>query len=190
MKNSPIPGKFPLLLFSLIFFCSLSEAMEIRPIESHQIEQARDIIINAALEFEIMECAGKDELTKILAASGELDDLDHIPEVYTLNRGVFMVMLNGTQVIGMGAIQYFDTDTCELRRVFFAPEYRGQGLGSRMATKLLQIAQELGYKKIRLTLYSPKQTAALRLYKKLGFYVIPAYNNNPKIKLSMERILP
>ena len=111
--------------------------------------------------------------------------------LYTLNKGVFLVMLDGTKVIGMGALQYFNAEICELRRMFFRPEYRGRGLGSKMVTRLLQIAGEFGYKKIRLTVYNPsKQVAAVGLYKKFAFCEIAAYNDNPKVKLSIEKLLP
>ncbi len=77
-------------------------------------------------------------------------------------------MLKDDQVMGTGAIKYLDNEICELRRLFFAREYRGLDFGSKMLTNLVQCAKKLGYKKMRLDVYNPeKQIAAVNLFKNL-----------------------
>lgn len=162
-----------------------STTMEIHPIEKHQVEAVRTIIIDAVLELNIIPNLNKIELL----ATGELDDLDHIESVYTHKRGVFLVITENGTVIGMGALKYFDEQTCELRRMFFKKEYRGKGLGSHMLAILLEHAKKLRYTKIRLDVYNPStQGSAIKLYKKFGFYEIEAYKAC-RAKLFMEKTL-
>jgi putative acetyltransferase len=57
-------------------------------------------------------------------------------------------------------------------------DYRGRGLGTKMTQMLLDFAQKTGYKKVRLDLLDEqKQIQALKLYKRLGFYLIERYND-------------
>lgn len=98
-------------------------------------------------------------------------------------------MIKNNKVIGMGAIKRLDPEVCELKRMFFAHEYRRQGLGSKMLASLLKHAKELQYKRMRLDLYNPvTQIGAVNLYKKFGFYEIEAYKKS-RANLFMEKVL-
>lgn len=163
--------------------------IKIEPIAQEHIQAARDIILDNAFEFQLIASKTRQEAEKILDSRNELDDLNNVQKIYFNNRGVFLVMLNGPKVIGMGAVKYLDDEICELRRMFFAKEYQGLGLGRLMAQTLIDRAKELGYKKMRLWVYNPEtQVAAASLYRKLGFYEIPPYLTC-KGKLFMEKIL-
>ena len=73
--------------------------------------------------------------------------------------------------------------------MFFAPEYRGQGMGSQLVQSLLGYARSLGYRKIQLNIWNPiTQERAIHFYKKFGFYETDSY----KIcegKIFMEKII-
>ncbi len=63
--------------------------------------------------------------------------------------------------------------------MWFFKEYRGRGLGKKMAQMLLDFAQKAGYKKVRLdTASQEKQFQAIEFYKRLGFYFIERYNES------------
>jgi putative acetyltransferase len=163
--------------------------IKIEPIQQEHINDAREIILNNAFEYQLITSKTRAEAQEVLNSRNELSDLDNVQEVYFNNRGVFLVMLNGPKVIGMGGVKYFDNEICELRRMFFAKEYQGLGLGKLMAQTLIDKAKELGYKKMRLWVYNPEtQVAAGALYRKLGFYEIPPYVVC-KGKLFMEKTL-
>ncbi len=148
----------------------------IQPIQLQHVAAVKNIILQACVELQVLPCKTVQEVDAICRAMGELDDLDHVEEVYTKNRGAFLVALDNDAVAGSGAIKKLTDITCELKRMFFAPEYRGKGLGLQMISELISQAKQLGYKHIQLNVYNPSnQQAAVALYKKFGFYEILPY---------------
>ncbi|MCK7480797.1 MAG: GNAT family N-acetyltransferase [Candidatus Moduliflexus flocculans] len=83
------------------------------------------------------------------------------------------------RIIGDGAIRYLEEGVCELKRMWLLSEYHGQGLGFRMMQELFKIARNMGYKVIRLETDRVVQTRAVNFYRKLGFYEIPCFGDDP-----------
>jgi putative acetyltransferase len=161
---------------------------EIKRIESDQVQHVKRIIIDCYFEL-LNPTITLEQFEKELEAHDEFEDLVNIQDSYFNNGGTFLVLVDQGKVIGSGAIRKFDGEICELMRLFFLKEYRGKGLGFKITQQLLAFAKEQGYKKIRLDVYYPElQKQAIALYKKLGFYEIPAYNNYPA-QLWMEKML-
>ena len=97
-------------------------------------------------------------------------DADEVAE----GRGAFVVAsLNGV-AIGCGAVRRLDPTTAELKRMYVAPEGRGRGIGRRLLTALEAEARGLGIRQLLLET-GPLQVAALALYARSGFVVVPAY---------------
>lgn len=85
-----------------------------------------------------------------------------------------IVVYQGGQAIGGGAIRKYDDKIAELKRVFVRPEFQGQGIGSKLVSLLMEWAAELGYR--RMILETGELLAeSCAVYKKLGFQVIPNY---------------
>lgn len=67
---------------------------------------------------------------------------------------------------------------CEMKRLYVQPEGRALGLGNALVQAVLSLAKERGYEEVKLdTLGS--MSAALRLYKRVGFRVTQAYYDTP-----------
>mgnify|MGYP002392037119 FL=1 len=77
------------------------------------------------------------------------------------------------------AIRWLEEGVCELKRMWLLTEYHGQGLGYRMMQELFKVARDMGYKTIRLETDRVMQTRAVNFYKKLGFYEIPRFGDDP-----------
>jgi putative acetyltransferase len=158
--------------------------VEIRPIQQHQIEQAKQIVMAVSLEIWQDILAEED-----LRQYDSMSDIEHVRSHYFDNSGVFLVLVDNEQVVGTGAIRKLDDEICELKRMWFLKEYRGQGWGWKMAQMLFDFARQVGYRKVRLDLANEeRQPQALKLYKRLGFYPIERYNDSP-CNIFMEKLL-
>lgn len=116
-------------------------------------------------------------------------DIEHAHSHYFDNNGMFLVLMDNEQIVGTGAIRKLDDEICELKRMWFLKEYRGQGWGWRMAQMLFDFAKQVGYRKVRLDLANEeRQPQAFKLYRRLGFYPIERYNNGP-CNVFMEKLL-
>jgi GNAT superfamily N-acetyltransferase len=90
---------------------------------------------------------------------------------------IYLALVDGRPA-GCIAVHRIDADSCELKRLYVRPEFRGHGLAQTLTERILSDARKIGYRTVLLDTL-PFLTAALRLYKKLGFYEVPSYNNSP-----------
>ena len=95
-------------------------------------------------------------------------DLDAIEKSYHLNNGFFGVVETGNLIIATLGLHRVDDETCELRKMYLLPAFRGKGIGKFILEFALQKAKELGYKRITLETASALKEA-IGLYKKYGF---------------------
>jgi GNAT superfamily N-acetyltransferase len=89
-------------------------------------------------------------------------------------RGAFLVAYVDGAPLGCGAVRRLDQATAELKRMFVAPGIRGQGVGRALLRALEDEARGLGARRLVLET-GIRQRAALALYRKTGFAVIPAF---------------
>lgn len=155
--------------------------IEIKTIKLHQIEEVKQIIFAVCSEiFQVPE-----EVIR----NYDMSDIDDMRSHYLDNKGTFLVLVDDDKVVGSGGIRRLNDDICELKRMWFLKDYRGQGFGKKMAHILLDFAKKAGYKKVRLDCGDEqKQAQAVNLYKQLGFYVIERYNDSI-CTVFMEKIL-
>jgi putative acetyltransferase len=99
-------------------------------------------------------------------------EVDHMHEAYNRPRSAYFVVRNreGRVVGGAGIapLEGGDRATCELRKMYFRAELRGQGYGPKLMALCLDAARRHKFKRCYLeTLNS--MTAARKLYAKTGF---------------------
>lgn len=89
--------------------------------------------------------------------------------------------------VGLWAL---DDHVCEMKRLWVRPAWRGGGLGRRLAERIVAAGGEAGYRAMRLDSLG-RLTAALALYRSLGFVDVAAYYDNPLDDVVyLERSLP
>lgn len=102
-----------------------------------------------------------------------LEDIKYVVLVEAAGRGV-----------ACGAIKAFDEHTVEIKRMFTEESWRGCGIAGRVLTALEEWARELGYQRCVLET-GWRQVAAVRLYEKSGYTVIPNYGQYAGMKNSV-----
>jgi len=152
--------------------------IEIRPIHQSEVPEAKRIIFTVAFEL-FREAGTLEESIAMYTAQGKLSELDDVQKNYFDNGGTFMVIVADGRIIGTGAIRYLEEGVCELKRLWLLIEYHGRGLGYRMMQELLEVARQKGYKVMRLLTDRVVQRNAVEFYKKLGFYEIPSFGDDP-----------
>lgn len=158
--------------------------IEIKSIEEHQIEQAKQVVLIVCLEI-WQGAVSEEDFSRI----DPMSDIHKVKSHYFDKNGLFLVLVDSDRVVGTGAIRQLEPKICELKRMWFLKKYRGQGLGQKMTQILFNFARKAGYQKVRLDLANPeRQLQAMRFYRKLGFYPIERYNDSP-CKIFMEKTL-
>jgi len=109
---------------------------------------------------------------------GFTEELANLPGEYARPSGRLFVVLDEERAAGCGALRRLDERTCEMKRLYLRPEYRGRGIGREITDALMNAAREIGYVQMRLDTL-PSLTTAIALYRALGFREIPPYWANP-----------
>lgn len=98
-------------------------------------------------------------------------EVDHMFESYDRKGHPFFVLESQACIgggAGVGPLDQATADICELKKMYMLAQFRGQGMGRRLAEVCLDTARDLGYRRCYLeTLESMK--SARSLYRKLGF---------------------
>jgi ribosomal protein S18 acetylase RimI-like enzyme len=82
------------------------------------------------------------------------------------------------EAIGCVALQSFDAEVCEMKRLYVRPAFRGKGAARELIQSLIAEARSIGYRKILLDTL-PTMQEAHKLYRALGFREISSYQKNP-----------
>ena len=85
------------------------------------------------------------------------------------------------------ALRRLDGATCELTRLNVRPAFRGRGIAGALLQRILDDARAIGYTAMLLDTL-PFLTRAIRMYRALGFYDIPPYNDSPLDTTSFLRL--
>lgn len=102
----------------------------IRPIRASDNPAVASIIRDVMTEFGAVGCG---------YSSQDLE-VDAMFEAYPSPKSAFFVVVQGENVLGcggMGPLAGGADDVCELRKMYFKPELRGTGMGSRLMMVIL-----------------------------------------------------
>ena len=116
-----------------------------------------------------------------------LDDFERelasLPSVYAPPAGRLLLAIENSldssgNAVGCVGLRRFEHDTCEMKRLYVRPEFRGKGAARELVEGLTTEARSIGYRRMVLDTL-PWMEAAHKLYRTLGFREIPPYPKNP-----------
>ncbi len=100
--------------------------------------------------------------------------LEKLPSLHAKPEGTILLATHAGEAAGCVMLSKFDKTICEMKRLFVAPEKRGQGVATALSDALLKAAIASGYTLMRLDT-GPYHHEALKLYDQLGFKRREAY---------------
>jgi len=150
----------------------MSHAISLRPIRVDEAAEAKQLVYRVAHPLMAPEMTWEAFVAQ-WEGWGILDDIDALNKTYLDSGGVFLVTMDGAQLIGTGAFERVTETECAVRRITLLPEYWGQGLGYAMMRELMRRAEAMGYRKMTLWTNPFKLTRAVALYHRLGFVDVP-----------------
>lgn len=112
-------------------------------------------------------------------------ELADFPGKYAPPEGALLLATAGGEVAGTVALRKHDATTCEMKRLYVKPAFRGRrtadgrSIGRALAEDIVAVGRERGYLRLRLDTIGGKMLQALSLYRSMGFVEIPPYYASP-----------
>ena len=133
-----------------------------------QIAQARELFLEYAQSLGFSLC---------------FQNFDHelagLPGDYAPPNGCLLLAKYEDQLAGCVALHKLDSHTCEMKRLYLRPQFRGKRLGRALADQIIVAARQIGYQRMRLDTVEPVMKDAVAMYRKIGFREIEPYRSNP-----------
>jgi len=133
------------------------------------LDAVRDLFLEYAESLAFNTCFG-----------GFDEELTGLPGDYAPPGGCLLLAREGIHVAGCVGVRPIDAATCEMKRLYVRPSFRGAGLGRALATEAVARARTCGYRRVCLETL-PTMLEARSLYASLGFTACVPYYDNSRI---------
>ena len=135
---------------------------------SHDIQNARQLFEEYAASLGFSLCFQNFD-----------QELESLPGKYSPPSGRLLLAYSNEQLAGCIALRQLDAHTCEMKRLFVRPDFRGARLGKILVEAIIDEARAIGYKRMCLDTVPGKMDKAIGLYEAIGFRDVEPYYDNP-----------
>ena len=102
--------------------------------------------------------------------------------------GAILVGFEEDRPVACVAIRKISEETCEGKRLFIKPEYRGKGYARIMIKAMTDKASELGFKEVVFTTKPEVMTVGYGLYKRMGFEELSEENGIVSMRIDLSKM--
>jgi ribosomal protein S18 acetylase RimI-like enzyme len=114
-----------------------------------------------------------------LGPQGFEDELAALPGAYAPPRGALLLAKRGDEALGCIAVKPLAPPAIgEIKRLYVRPAGRGLGVGKALVAAIMTAAERIGFEELKLDTL-PHLTAAIGLYRAVGFSTIAPYGSHP-----------
>ncbi len=117
-------------------------------------------------------------IAESLCVQGFEAELAELPGRYAPPSGCLLLAMVGDVPAGCVALRDLGGGTCEMKRLYVAPEGHGRGIGRRLVEAVIRRAERTGYRRMVLDTL-PGMAGAIALYRGSGFIETARYWDNP-----------
>ncbi len=135
------------------------------------LDHARRLLRSYATEF-------ADSISEALCFQGFEVELAGLPGRYAPPSGSLLLAMDGDTPAGCVALRDLGDGTCEMKRLYVAPEFRGRSVGRSLVEAIIRRAGRGGYRRMVLDTV-PEMADAIGLYRSFGFREISPYWDCP-----------
>ena len=108
------------------------------------------------------------------------EELATLPGVYSPPNGRLLLAMQDGQPAGCVALISHDALSCELKRMYVRPVFRGQGIGWELVRALIEEARQAGYDRIVLDSHISMEKAH-GIYQAFGFKKVRTPDDFPEL---------
>jgi GNAT superfamily N-acetyltransferase len=151
----------------------------------YQVQSQDDIDGVRELLFEYLSWAtdqAKELYNEVVDVNEMLDNSMSEINLFSPPSGRLLLAREEGVPAGVACMKSIREDTCEIKRMYVRPGYRGKKIGRNLLNQLIQDAKEIGYSKILLD-SAQFMSEAHSLYRSVGFKDIELY---PETEMSVD----
>jgi putative acetyltransferase len=140
-----------------------------------------DIVLASSREIEAIQQLWR-EYWDSLGFPADFQDFEEerrsLPGVYAPPKGRLLLALVQGNLAGTAGLRPMSGRSCEAKRLYVRPLYRGRGMGRALLARLVQDARAEGYQEMYADTLESME-AAQGLYTRMGFSTVGPYSSHP-----------